>query len=289
MVALLLLIGLAGTALGDETLEEAKYIYHMNQRIEGDGFFRFYQNVTAGNLRMDKTGHGAGDYEHESILYSQNEAKYDSAAHEYTLLDERIIDFNETAAFVYRPMSLNLGNSFQSGAFRSLGKEDVSVKNYGPPQFVPEGVCMNALVDSASTFKKDLSAYLFFRSIDAGNESEIDYEALYGQASITKLNVSTSFTGIGHFGAMELNESLHRVSHLIDEDYIGTFSIEKKMNHTFIYSKSLEADDWLPCCSGGYLEMPTYYRKGARGFGSNVAAVFDCTCFKAPMPTSTSA
>ena len=42
-----------------------------------------------------------------------------------------------------------------------------------------------------------------------------------------------------------------------------------------------EKDDaWLPCCSAGYLTMPTYYQKGSKGFGSNVKGIFDCTCFQ---------
>jgi hypothetical protein len=43
-------------------------------------------------------------------------------------------------------------------------------------------------------------------------------------------------------------------------------------------------DDWLPCCYDGYLTMPKYYRMGSKGFGSNVKAIFDCTCFESPIP-----
>ncbi|MHB8119786.1 MAG: hypothetical protein ACYDHX_13845 [Methanothrix sp.] len=68
----------------------------------------------------------------------------------------------------------------------------------------------------------------------------------------------------------------------VDEDYWGTYHIEKLMNLTASVDETTEDDDWPPCCSGGYLSMPDAYRKGANGFGSDVAGVFDCTCFKAP-------
>ncbi len=68
----------------------------------------------------------------------------------------------------------------------------------------------------------------------------------------------------------------------IDEDYWGTYHIEKNMTIEVPYKKVVTSDDWLPCCFGGYMTMPTYYQKGGKGFGSNVKGVFDCTCFKAP-------
>jgi len=48
------------------------------------------------------------------------------------------------------------------------------------------------------------------------------------------------------------------------------------------YRKITTSDDWLPCCSGGYLTMPTYYQRGSKGFGSDVKGVFDCTCYRVP-------
>jgi len=66
----------------------------------------------------------------------------------------------------------------------------------------------------------------------------------------------------------------------IDEDYWGTYHIEKNMTLEVPYHLIMKGEDWLPCCFGGYLTIPTPYLgdsklKGAKG-------VFDCTCFKAP-------
>ncbi|MFZ3149163.1 MAG: hypothetical protein WA137_08975 [Methanothrix sp.] len=68
----------------------------------------------------------------------------------------------------------------------------------------------------------------------------------------------------------------------VDEDYWGTYRIEKLMNLAASVDETEEDDDWLACCSGGYLSLPETYRKGSNGLGSDVSGVFDCTCFKAP-------
>ena len=68
----------------------------------------------------------------------------------------------------------------------------------------------------------------------------------------------------------------------IELDPVNTADIEKKMTLEVPYKRVETADDWLPCCFGGYMTMPTYYQRGTYGFGSNVKGVFDCTCFKTP-------
>ncbi len=65
----------------------------------------------------------------------------------------------------------------------------------------------------------------------------------------------------------------------IDEDYWGTYHIEKNMTIEVPYHLLQKKDDWLPCCFGGFADMSAYDRektfKSAKG-------IFDCTCFKAP-------
>jgi hypothetical protein len=41
---------------------------------------------------------------------------------------------------------------------------------------------------------------------------------------------------------------------MVDEDYIGTFSIVKKMSHEFNYKMKAEPED-LPCCFDGWSSM----------------------------------
>jgi hypothetical protein len=92
-------------------------------------------------------------------------------------------------------------------------------------------------------------------------------------------------SGIAHVGMLQGNRSTqnfgksawHYPNVNIDHDYKGTFSLATKMNLTVSATKKWDDNDWLPCCFGGYLIMPTYYQKGTKGFGSNVKGIFDCT------------
>lgn len=269
---------LVGVAWGVTTIEETDYIYNMDQKVEGNGFFSSHNNVTAGNLILENKGHGSGSYSYESILHTEKEYNYDDATQEYVATSDRKIKFNESVDYAYGPSRLQLGKSFLSGAFQSLGKEETCVKNYG------SGISMNALFDSLDTLSKDISAELYWRQVDSVDNPHMgeDWEAFgesHEKSSKTALNVDAAFTGRGHIGVLEVSNSVHNVSKLIDEDYIGTFSIVKKMSHEFNYILKAEKEDWLPCCYGGWSDMNF---RDQKGFGKSTKGVFDCTCFSPP-------
>ncbi len=58
---------------------------------------------------------------------------------------------------------------------------------------------------------------------------------------------------------------------------ISAFNAE---DTSYFAEDDVKGSGMLACCSDGYLTMPTYYRMGSKGFGSDVKGVFDCTCFK---------
>ena len=64
----------------------------------------------------------------------------------------------------------------------------------------------------------------------------------------------------------------------IDEDYWGTYHIEKNMTLEVPYHLIQKKDDWLPCCFGGFNDMNYIDKKAFK----SATGVFDCTCFKAP-------
>jgi hypothetical protein len=64
----------------------------------------------------------------------------------------------------------------------------------------------------------------------------------------------------------------------IDEDYWGTYHIEKNMTLEVPYYLKQVKDDWLPCCFGGFDSMNYFDKKPFK----SATGVFDCTCFKAP-------
>jgi hypothetical protein len=278
-VAFILSIILVGVACGTTTTTYLEYVYKVDQSVTGNGFYSSYQNITANNLRLGNRGYGSGSYSYESTLTALNEANNNSAGEFVSDTNERHISFKETVDQVYGEANLNLGStSFKSGPISILGKEETCVKNYGNGV---TGVSMNALFDSASVLSKDLSAELYWKDIESDYLNDPDEGYSRTQKATTKLNVDATFTGKGHIGALEVNKSAHipnkNINILVDEDYIGTFSISKKMDEEFNYRFEQKVDDWLPCCYGGW---DTMRYRDQKGFGASTAGVFDCTCYK---------
>lgn len=42
----------------------------------------------------------------------------------------------------------------------------------------------------------------------------------------------------------------------VDNDYIGDFQVQKTMKLEITKSKKTSEEDWLPCCSGGFFDLP---------------------------------
>lgn len=269
VIAFIISIILIGTAWG-QTSADLYFVYNMEQKVEGNGFFNSHQNITSGNLLLGNHGHGSGSYNYESVLYSQNRARFNNESGEYELVNDHSVKFNESVDYAYAPIKMRLGKSFNSGAFQTLGKEDLCIKNYG------SNVSMNARFDSLETLSKDLYANMYWKRVTSSDE-------LLGSSdeatATTTLNVDAAFTGRGHIGFLEVNNSVHNVNKMIDEDYVGTYSLVKKMTHEYKYKMSVTTDSWLPCCFGGWNDMYYFDKKY---YGSSAKGVFDCTCFKAP-------
>jgi hypothetical protein len=274
------LIGIVECNELEGELEEATetLIYHIDQEVDGSGFSSSYQDITCGMLHLGNRWHGSGSYSHESILTAYATIQYYYLPNETA--NEENISYDERTDFAYAPKNLQLGKSFKAGGFQSLGREETCIKN-------PELISMAALFDSTDALGKDLSANIFLKGYKTDSAGFSDKTLKVS----TTLNVNAAFTGKAHFGALELNDNarntkklvdVHDTRKLVDEDYIGTFTIAKKMSSKYDAIMVTEEDAWQPCCFVGYLTMPTYYRTGGKGFGSNVKGIFDCTCWKQP-------
>jgi len=285
VISIIILAILIGNADGQTTSTE--FIYKMDQKITGEGFFSIYQNITTtpllsagtatGILSLSKRDHGSGSINEESTTTTLNGANTDSSG-QYSDIDERNISFKETVDLAYGEKTFNLGKSFNSSPIRALGKEETRIRNYG------SGVSMDALFDSASVLSKDLSANLNWESIEGGYIDTPPYDYSLEQSGITNLSVDATFTGKGHIGALVINGTNPKginhnanVATLIDEDYLGTYTLSKKLSHTFNYRFTQETSSWLDCCFGGWDTMNYYDTKT---FGKSTKGVFDCTCYK---------
>jgi len=270
LIALLLsssvLIGITAC----ETTEEFYYIYQMDQKVDGTGFFSSYKNVTASNLNLGNLAHGSGSYSDETLMVARKKAINNTITEEIDITTDNEIVYNESVDYAYSPRVFSFGKSFRSGAYDALGKEKICVKNYG------SNVSVNTVFDSLDTLSKDVSLSLYWKDVTSE-----DLPLDYSMEEIGKLrfNIDAAFTGRGHIGVLEVNQSVHNVKTMIDEDYVGTYSLSKKISHDYYYIAKIEGDTWLPCCSGGWGDMMYYDQKY---YGSSARGVFDCTCYKAP-------
>jgi hypothetical protein len=259
---------LAGVACGQpEVSLESKFVYHMDQNVNGNGFFNSHQNTDVTNLSLSNTAHGSGSYNHELKLDSRNGVKFDGNKDEYTTSSDRGTVMAESTDYSYSPSSLGLGKYSLPVAFRSIGAEETCLKNF------VSGVSMNARFNYADTISKNLSAELYWKYTNATDE----FETSTVSQTKTNLNLEASFSGSGHIGVLDAGQGGKNADILIDEDYRGTYYLIKNMSHEIKYKLTRQRDDWLPCCSGGFAGMNALDKKPFK----SATGIFDCTCFKA--------
>ncbi|TFH50103.1 MAG: hypothetical protein E4G89_03865, partial [Methanothrix sp.] len=153
---------LIGVAWGDTTTDETKYIYNMDQKVQGNGFFSSYQDVIASELLLSNLDHGSGNYSGESECRVQNQATYTDTM-DYDRTTQQLIRFNKSTDYAYAASSFNFGRSFRAAAFQSKGQESTFIKNYaGSDRYNLGGISMNALFRDLDVLSSDTSARLSF-------------------------------------------------------------------------------------------------------------------------------
>jgi hypothetical protein len=270
---------------------ESNRTFDFEQSVQGNGYFMTYMYAKAGAVEVKNYAHGSGSLNSEATLTYQNMDKSTHNAYsDYNDFAQDCIMFKEDVAMVYAPMRIAVGTGYYAAnplEYASLLKEKTWVKNY------LAGTSMHHEVEYAHALDKELE-------IVAKDKMNMTWDPELETVGYTQMKLVEDVTdGKAHIGVLQGNENyankmfgdvdnkfLSRKSAWknpsieIDEDYWGTYHIEKNMTLEVPYHLIQKKEDWLPCCFGGYLTLPTTYRgdlglKGAKG-------VFDCTCFKAP-------
>ncbi len=296
--------------------EDDNLTFSIDQNVSGSGFFSTYryalmpdaigpegrlfngveaknQAHASGTQDMESLFSGESTYVNESTLNPEidEEDKYVHGEHimkfdDYEETTTSIIDLKEDNALTYSPMSLSVGLRYYDRhplAFNSLIKDGVWIKNRDGLSSVDH------VVENAHALSKLLNANSDFVNLS--------------------LNVEEDLTeGKSHFGALQLEEYPRdepeeeeseevaleeeaeepetpkiamKIWHTplveLDEDYIGSFHMKKNM--TLAWNEDDEEYDysWLPCCSGGFLDMNLMER-----VDRSVSGIFDCTCYNVP-------
>jgi hypothetical protein len=291
-------------------IQESNSTFTFEQSVQGNGFFMTYMYAKQGNLAMKNYAHGSGSVDNSMILSTYKDThQWHPNGEDWNDYTMSCIQFKESVADVYAPMSIAVGTGFYAANpidYSSLLKEKTWIKNYMAASSIHHEI------EYAHAIDKDLE----FTAKEKFNHT---YDPELTTVAVTQFKVNEDVTdGKVHFGVLQgsktgatsvpasgasisdwINPDFTLTTGLgpkgkdgyawknpaieIDEDYWGTYHIEKNITLEVPYKKVTKSDDWLPCCFGGYLTMPTNYQKGGKGFGGNVKGVFDCTCFKAPM------
>jgi len=287
VIAVLVASLLTGMAAAEYSFK-SNLTLSMEQKVEGQGYFMSYKYARMPNaLGMEgimNNGveakdylHGSGSISSDFIVSAENSEKEEGEVNDEDMgfdYQEALscIQMKEDSNMVYSPMSVAIGTGYYAVSpinFNSLIKEKTWLKNRG------SGSSMHHEVEYAHGLDKDLELLV---------KSFISEE----DPSISMMNVTEDVTtGRTHIGVLQIDPLLQNeegtgfsmlgvASPLIeiDEDFVGTFHIEKKLNLTSSVDETEEETDWLPCCSGGFEDLPKKY--------PSHQGIFDCSCYKVP-------
>jgi hypothetical protein len=272
--------------------QDSNTTFNFEQSVQGNGYFMTYMYAKAGNLAIKNYAHGSGSIDNEATLVTQ---ELNRSSHPYDTdwndFDQNCIQFKEDVAEVYAPMRIAVGNGYYAANpldYSSLLKEKTWVKNYR------SATSMHHEVEYAHALDKELD-------ITAKEKLNLTYDPVWEGVAYTNMKIVEDVTdGKAHIGILQgssnfVNGQMNSVSAKdipissnsawrdpsieIDEDYWGTYHIEKNMTLEVPYKRVEAAEDWLPCCFGGW---DTMNYRDQKGFGKSTKGVFDCTCFKAP-------
>jgi hypothetical protein len=265
--------------------------FSFEQSVQGTGYFMTYKYAKMGNVEFKDYGHGSGSLDSEAILsaYSDNRSIHMPYG-DWNDIAQSCIQYKETSKMTYAPMQIAIGNGYYATnplRYDSLLKEKTWIKNRRA------STSMEHEVEYAHAIDKDLNV--------VGKEKiNVTYDPIQEGIGVTQMKITEDVTsGKIHIGVLQ--GSVDTISNLpastlttapgtnwmawkkpaidIDEDYFGTYHIEKNMTIEVPYKKSILSYDWLPCCSGGWEDMYYYDQKG---YGSSTKGIFDCSCYKVP-------
>ncbi len=276
------------TATYPNGYQEKNTTFNFEQSVQGNGYFVTYLYARAGNAAVKNYAHGSGSLNSEALLtYQALNRTTHNVYSDYNDYEMNCIQFKEDVAMVYAPMRIAVGTGYYAANpldYSSLLKEKTWVKNYRA------GTSMHHEVEYAHALDKELN-------IDVKDLYNYTYDPEKIGVGYTRMTINEDVTdGKAHIGLLQANENYapnaqnmvtafgemksawRNPSIEIDEDYWGTYHIEKNMTLEVPYHLIQKKDDWLPCCFGGFNDMSTMDKKVFK----SATGVFDCTCFKAP-------
>lgn len=287
------------------TVEAQNLTFSLDQKVIGSGFHSSYRYALMPDLlgeegrlyngvELMSRSHGSGSMDLGNMIYAEStylnrtwiEGAYDEDGE---VIDESedatsLVQLEQEGSMTYTPTRMPVGSRYYAAlplAFDSRIGESVWLKNRDGLSSISHSV------QEAGGLKILLDA----ESDGVSNQLGVEEDVTDGRAHFGAIQIATlPRDEEAEEGSEDEDEASppgsamrewHRPKVELDHDYIGTFHIAERISLSFEEEEE-EEEPWLPCCSGGYMEMPKWYRMGSGGFGSDVMGVFDCTCFKLP-------
>ncbi|MGB9902457.1 hypothetical protein [Methanothrix sp.] len=272
---------------------EKNVTFNFEQDVQGSGYFMTYRYAKAGALAFKDYVHGSGSIDNEFVMFTQ---ELDKNTHpiDADWVDENVscISVKEDNVMVYSPYQFAIGAGYYAVnplVFDSLLKEKTWIKNYRA------GTSMHHEVEYAHGIDKELEVLAkekYFHQYDPVyegvgytqmkiNDEHVDNGKVHVGVLQASSDYTASATAPAYPGTALTSSALSDIRAYknpaieIDEDYFGTYDITKNMTLNVPYKLTQKSEDWLPCCSGGWADIPPGLRNG---FGSSAEGIFDCSC-----------
>jgi len=268
---------------------ESNLSFNFEQSVQGSGYHMSYIYAKMGALALKNYQHGSGSIDNEMLLQTYESKMASDDAYNVDVYNESCIQMKEDNVMVYSPMTIAIGTGYyarQPIAFDSLIKEKTWAKNYRA------ATSMHHEVEYAHALDKELDVIIKEKYKDHTNGGDEIFGVGYTQMKV----IEDVTDGKAHFGVLQATGDAVAMENVnaypdsfatqtawknpaieIDEDYFGTYHIEKNMTLEVPYKFTKKSYDWLPCCFGGFEDLAKKY-PGQQG-------IFDCTCLKTSRST----
>ena len=257
--------------------EAIKYKHEMTDDVTGQGFAVEYKSINTNNLSLLEYYHGSGSVDMADILNSQQKTTsgsyyyldYDGLMKKASKGANSVVSYTRQYDNVQSPTTFAYGTGWYAAnpiEYNSLIKDKTEARSY------QESASMHRQVEYAHALKGDIA-------VDINCTGPTDKTDGVGILSM-KIDDDV-FQGTLHIGELLLspNEKLQPKTYdpiiEVQNDYIGNFQVQKTMKLEIVKDRETSQKDWLPCCMGGFFDLPSY------NFNVQYASwkgIFDCSC-----------
>jgi len=276
LLAASFLVGIAA-AVTDPNIEgsiSANVSFNFEQSVEGSGYFMTYKYIQLRSPDTDQKGpmlkdyvHGSGSIDNEVLITAEEINTGVLADNEITINEYACISMREDNSMVYSPMTIAMGNGYYAKnpiRYDSLLKEKTCIKNYRPV------TSMHHQIEYAKAIDKELEILVKDKNYSIS-------DPFYEGVGYTSMKITEDVTdGKIHIGVLQgepntMSDTGYGVPDTtawknpmveVDEDYIGTYHIEKNMTIVVPFKLTIVEEDWLSCCFAGCADIDDRDKKG---------------------------